>query len=130
MSTETPASFILLCRDTAFRLATTQSIYRPFGAFRLFLASLVVLQHYLALAPHWLARKIEPFELGSLAVYVFFVASGYIISEAAHRFYSSRPIAFLANRFVRILPLAVVAIAANVGIWAARKPSGSPRRVS
>jgi peptidoglycan/LPS O-acetylase OafA/YrhL len=95
-----------------------QRTYRPFGTFRLFLALLVVLQHYMALAPHCLGQRLQPFELGSLAVYVFFVASGYIISEAAHRFYSARPIAFVANRLIRILPIAVVAIAGNVGIWA------------
>jgi peptidoglycan/LPS O-acetylase OafA/YrhL len=100
-------------------MVMVQRDYRPFGSFRLLLALLVVLQHYLILAPPWLAQRIEPFEPGSLAVYVFFVASGYIISEAAHRFYSARPVAFVANRFIRILPLAILAIAVNVGIWAA-----------
>jgi hypothetical protein len=36
MSPEIPASFILPGHDTAFRLAKTRSLYRPFGAFGYF----------------------------------------------------------------------------------------------
>lgn len=86
---------------SAFRLP-----YRPLGAMRLFLALLVVLQHYL----QWcfqgpVQRVVMPFEPGSTAVLVFFFLSGFIVVEAADSVYAGRPVAFLTNRLLRIVPL-------------------------
>ncbi len=100
--------------------ATTNFYYRPFGAFRLFLAFLVVLQHFVAnagpLGP--LYDHLIPYELGSLAVLVFFCLSGFIIAEAATRVYPDRPVAYLLNRFLRIVPHFVVALVTAVAIHA------------
>jgi peptidoglycan/LPS O-acetylase OafA/YrhL len=79
--------------------------YRHFGAFRLLLAVLVVLQHFWAnLAPEELTLSRQPLEVGSIAVLVFFCLSGFVIFEAADRIYQDKPIAFFANRLLRIVP--------------------------
>ena len=89
--------------------------YRPLGTFRLFLALLVVFQHYVQwVFPGAVQRAVMPFEPGSTAVYVFFCLSGLVIAEAADRVYRGRTIAFAANRFLRIVPLYVATIAATV----------------
>jgi peptidoglycan/LPS O-acetylase OafA/YrhL len=86
--------------------------YRNFGAFRLLLAALVVLQHFWAnLAPEELTAALQPFEIGSIAVLVFFCLSGFVILEAADRIYQDMPGAFFANRLMRIVPHFVLAIA-------------------
>ncbi len=94
--------------------------YRPFGSFRLGLAFLVVLQHFVAnaapLGP--LYDYVIPYELGSLAVLVFFCLSGFVITEAVSRVYFDKPLAYLANRFLRIMPHFVVAILIAVIIYA------------
>jgi peptidoglycan/LPS O-acetylase OafA/YrhL len=86
--------------------------YRPFGGFRLFLAFLVVLQHFIAnggpLGP--LYDHIIPYELGSLGVLVFFCLSGFVINEAATQIYFDKPMAYMTNRFLRIVPHFVVAL--------------------
>jgi peptidoglycan/LPS O-acetylase OafA/YrhL len=87
------------------------NVYRPFGAFRLLLAALVVCQHYLAdLAPEPLAGASLPYAFGSIAVMVFFALSGFVISEAADQVYEGRPLAFLANRVLRIAPHFLLAV--------------------
>ena len=79
--------------------------YRPFGALRLTLALLVMLQHFFAhLAPGDFALWARPFEIGTIAVLVFFALSGFVIAEAADRLYQQRPIAFMLNRLLRIVP--------------------------
>lgn len=79
--------------------------YRPFGALRLTLALLVMLQHFFAhLAPGDFALWARPFEIGTIAVLVFFALSGFVITEAADRLYQQRPIAFMLNRLLRIVP--------------------------
>jgi peptidoglycan/LPS O-acetylase OafA/YrhL len=89
--------------------------YRHFGGLRLLLAMLVVLQHFLAnLAPEPLATASLPYEFGYVAVLVFFALSGFVISEAADRIYLGRPLAFMANRFLRILPHFVLAMTAAI----------------
>jgi peptidoglycan/LPS O-acetylase OafA/YrhL len=80
--------------------------YRPLGAFRLFLALLVVFQHYAL----WVYGFAPPIETGNIAVLVFFFLSGFVITEAADLIYAGRPAAFLVNRFLRIVPLFVIAI--------------------
>ena len=94
--------------------------YRRFGGFRLALAYLVVLQHFVANAAPLgsLYDAIVPYELGSLAVLVFFCLSGFVITEAVTRIYSGKPVAYLANRFLRITPHFIVAVAIAVMIHA------------
>ena len=68
----------------------------PPGAFRLFLASLVVMTHFTRI------------ELGATAVYLFFVLSGFWVYRMFVSKYerSSRPATlFIMSRFLRILPL-------------------------
>lgn len=103
--------------------------YRRFGAFRLALAFLVVLQHFAANAAPLgvLYDNIVPYELGSLAVLVFFCLSGFVITEAVTRVYSDKPVAYLANRFLRIVPHFLVAIAIAVLIHAVFYHFGSLR---
>lgn len=86
--------------------------YRYFGGFRCLLAVLVVLQHFLAnLAPEPLASASLPYGFGSVAVTVFFALSGFVISEAAEEVYRRRPLAFLINRALRIVPHYLLAVA-------------------
>lgn len=98
--------------------------YRPFGIFRLFLAMLVVPSHMGNVAPDPTGYYLRPVEPGTIAVYMFFVASGFIITEAVHRFYSQRPAAFLLNRWIRLLPLVLLALILNATIWALLIASG------
>ncbi len=100
-------------------VGTTVYRYRPFGAFRLFLAFLVVLQHFVANAGPLgaLYDHVIPYELGSIAVLVFFCLSGFVITEAAARVYSGKPVAYLINRFLRIVPHFVVAVFMAVVIY-------------
>lgn len=99
---------------------TTDYRYRPFGGFRLALAFFVVLQHFAAnagpLGP--LYDHIIPYEVGSLAVLVFFCMSGFVTTEAATRIYFDKPMAYLANRLLRIVPHYVVALIIAVVIHA------------
>jgi peptidoglycan/LPS O-acetylase OafA/YrhL len=70
-------------------------IYRPFGAMRLCLALLVMLQHYAQWCyPNSIQRVVMLFEPGSAAVLVFFFLSGFVITEAAELIYRDRPIVF------------------------------------
>ena len=80
--------------------------YRPFGWLRLALALTVALYHApLAWAPAWASL------CGPVAVFVFFALSGFIITEAAVAIYAGRPAAFLANRFARLYPPYLIALA-------------------
>lgn len=88
--------------------------YRPFGAFRLALALLVVLQHLQYLLPDPLRAPFRRMGFGALAVGVFFALSGFIVAEACDSFYAGRPGPFLLNRVLRVVPpyLAALAISA------------------
>lgn len=89
--------------------------YRPFGAFRLVLAALVMMQHFTAdLAPAPLARAFAPYAVGSMAVLAFFALSGFVIMEAVDRVYRRRAAAFLGNRLLRIVPHFMLAIALSM----------------
>jgi peptidoglycan/LPS O-acetylase OafA/YrhL len=89
--------------------------YRYFGGFRLLLAVLVMLQHYLAdLAPASLARAVAPYPIGNVAVTVFFALSGFVISEAIDRVYRGRFRAFLENRALRIIPHFLLALTLSI----------------
>lgn len=90
-------------------------IYRPLGAFRFLLASLVMVQHFGAdLAPEPLSRLLAPYYMGDMAVLAFFALSGFVITEAIDCIYRGRPRAFLENRFLRIVPHFVLAVALSM----------------
>jgi peptidoglycan/LPS O-acetylase OafA/YrhL len=92
-------------------------LYRYFGAFRLLLAFLVMFHHYLfELAPEGSFLRSLKFELGSVAVLVFFVLSGFVISEAVDKLYFRKPAAFIANRFLRIVPHFTVAVVLSAAL--------------
>ncbi|MBF0462032.1 MAG: acyltransferase [Magnetococcales bacterium] len=92
-----------------------QQQYRSFGALRFLLAVLVMVQHFgVNLAPEYVVRVLYPLAVGSNAVLVFFVLSGFIIVEASHFFYQERPVAFLLNRLLRVVPPFVVAISLSI----------------
>ena len=95
--------------------------YRLFGCFRLGLAFLVVLQHFVANAAPLgsLYDYVLPFEIGNLAVLVFFCLSGFVITEAVTLVYVDRPAAYLTNRFLRIVPHFLVALVISVVLHAA-----------
>ena len=85
--------------------------YRSFGGFRLLLAVLVMVQHFGAdLAPAPLATALAPYFTESVAVLVFFALSGFVITEAVDSVYRNRPIPFLTNRLLRIVPHFLLAL--------------------
>ncbi len=92
--------------------------YKHFGGLRLGLALLVVVQHFVGnLAPIGpLYNTLMPEEIGSLAVLVFFCLSGFVITEAAVSVYPEKPVAFITNRFLRIAPHYLAALAISVVI--------------
>jgi peptidoglycan/LPS O-acetylase OafA/YrhL len=96
---------------------------RPFGVLRFILAVLVMVHHFgLDLAPAWAHAWTARLAPGDLAVTVFFALSGFIILEAVNFFYARRPLPFLANRALRILPqffaALIVAVLAFAALWA------------
>lgn len=97
--------------------------YRPFGAFRFALAMMVLLQHGLLLLGSGGRALFYDMELGSVAVVTFFALSGFIVAEALRRFYAGRPVAFLANRIMRVVPpyAAALALTVLVDAWLARQ---------
>ena len=85
-------------------------VYRNFGAFRLLLAAMVMVQHFMAaLAPEFVATTASRYEIGSVAVLAFFALSGFVIMEAADQLYIGRPRAFLGNRLLRVFPHFLIA---------------------
>jgi len=100
-------------------------LYRPFGTFRLALATLVVVSHTHVLAGH--GDVLRSLSLGNLGVMSFFVLSGYVIAEAINVFYQQRPGAFLLNRALRIFPPFVVALALSVLLHWLVSLQGAPR---
>ena len=88
--------------------------YRPFGALRLGLAMMVVLQHGLLLLAPVDREFFFEYELGAVAVTTFFAISGFIVAEATASFYAGRPGAFLVNRGLRVIPAYAVALGAVV----------------
>lgn len=88
--------------------------YRFFGAFRLFLAFLVLGQHVHWIVPTAVGEAITSYSTGDIAVLTFFVLSGFVISEAAECFYKNRPMAFMSNRLLRILAPFLLAMIVSV----------------
>lgn len=104
--------------------------YRPFGAFRTLLALLVVAQHVGPLGPAGMDWTV--WATGSTAVLAFFALSGFVITEAAERFYQGRPGAFAVNRGIRIVPqylLAMVLAIAAVALVARYRPGFFPNEL-
>jgi peptidoglycan/LPS O-acetylase OafA/YrhL len=98
--------------------------YHPFGTFRLALAGMVLAQHcMLLLTPdersHWPALV-----LGPVAVACFFALSGFIVAEAMTRFYQWRPLAFIGNRFLRVVPPYLLVLVLTVGVQSALFAAG------
>ena len=105
-------------------------IYRPFGAFRTLLALLVVAQHVGPLGPAGMDWTV--WATGSTAVLAFFALSGFVITEAAERFYQARPGAFAVNRGIRIVPQYLLALAlsvASVALVARYRPGFLPNEL-
>jgi peptidoglycan/LPS O-acetylase OafA/YrhL len=77
--------------------------YRALGAFRLVLAITVVLSHTWFLTFSY-RSFVQDLGVGNFAVMGFFVLSGFIIYEEVDVFYRDRPVAFLGNRLLRLVP--------------------------
>ncbi len=103
-------------------------VYRPFGAFRFFLAFLVLLKHFCAdVAPEAVAALTKPFAFGYVAVLAFFVMSGFVITEAVYHFYRQRPVGFIENRLLRIVPHYLLALCAMIAVCSIFYATGSLR---
>lgn len=103
-------------------------VYRPFGAFRFLLAFLVLVKHFCAdVAPDWLADVTRPYAFGYVAVLVFFILSGFVITEAVYHFYRHRPVGFIENRLLRIVPHYFLALAAMIVVCLVFSDAGSLR---
>lgn len=98
--------------------------YRLFGAFRFMLALMVVLQHCLLLLPPDRKNLFYTLELGAVAVTCFFVLSGFIVGEAMCSFYAGRPLAFLGNRILRVVPPYLLALCLAICVQSALFAAG------
>lgn len=79
--------------------------YKPFGILRFVLALMVLSQHFCGdIAPDFIKKTVFPWAPGNVAVLAFFIMSGFIICEAYHYNYQDRPIAYIKNRLLRIVP--------------------------
>jgi len=87
---------------------TPPARYRYLGSVRLLLASMVFLWH--ALPVFGFKSDIGATKFGPVAVFVFFVLSGFIIAEGAFTFYRNKPLAFFGNRIVRLWPPYIFAV--------------------
>ncbi len=90
--------------------------YKPFGVLRTVLALLVIAQHVDHAGPAGMGW--HSWATGTIAVLVFFCISGYVITEAAERFYQRRPIQFALNRALRIMPQYLLSLALSVSVVA------------
>lgn len=105
-------------------MPATETPYRVFGTLRCGLAFLVFLSHsqflWSALASSGLLFPC----LADAAVRTFYVLSGFVIAEAAVIFYGGKPFSFLANRFLRLIPPYLGALALSILIHAYLASSG------
>lgn len=74
--------------------------YRFLGSYRFLLASCVVVSH----TSDFIAPHLRDFYLGNVGVLLFFIVSGFVISEACDVFYRRRIGKFLMNRALKIFP--------------------------
>ena len=93
--------------------------YRPLGAFRFGLSLLVVLQHFQHLLVPAEGTIFDRTGLGMIAVAMFFVLSGFVVTEANAVFYAGRPWAFFINRLIRLAPPYFAALALSMAVHAA-----------
>ncbi len=93
--------------------------YRPLGAFRFGLSLLVVLQHSQHLLVPADRVVFDRTGLGMIAVAIFFVLSGFVVTEANAVFYAGRPWAFFLNRLIRLVPPYLAALALSMLVHAA-----------
>jgi peptidoglycan/LPS O-acetylase OafA/YrhL len=80
--------------------AITAHPYRFLGGFRFLLASCVVVSH----TADYISPQLRNLYLGNVGVLLFFVVSGFVISEACDVFYRRRIGRFLMNRALKIYP--------------------------
>jgi peptidoglycan/LPS O-acetylase OafA/YrhL len=99
--------------------------YRAFGSFRLLLAFIVIWGHAAWIAQGTpVANVVIGARFGSVAVLVFFILSGYIMSEAADTFYAGRPWNFAKNRALKIIPPFLGALVLAVAVHAIANSQG------
>jgi peptidoglycan/LPS O-acetylase OafA/YrhL len=84
---------------------------------------MVVCQHFQYLLPRPEPWLLSHAGLGIVAVAIFFVMSGFVVAEANIVFYPSRPMAFLANRLMSVVPPYIAALclaaAGQAALWRA-----------
>jgi peptidoglycan/LPS O-acetylase OafA/YrhL len=84
---------------------------------------MVVCQHFQYLLPRPEPWLLSHAGLGIVAVAIFFVMSGFVVAEANMVFYPGRPMAFLANRLMSVVPpyiaALIVAAAGQAALWRA-----------
>lgn len=78
------------------------------------LALLVLASHAFSLWPE--VGSVSHLSLGNVGVFLFFVLSGFVITEALEEFYSKRIGNFLLNRFFKIYPPYWVALALAITV--------------
>jgi peptidoglycan/LPS O-acetylase OafA/YrhL len=88
--------------------------YRMLGTYRFMLALLVLASHAFSLWPE--AKSVSQLSLGNVGVFLFFVLSGFVITEALEEFYRTRVYSFLINRFFKIYPPYWVALALAISV--------------
>lgn len=90
--------------------------YRTLGTYRFMLALLVLASHAFSLWPE--AISVSRLSLGNVGVFLFFVLSGFVITEALEEFYRTRVRSFIINRFFKIYPPYWVALALAIAVEA------------
>jgi peptidoglycan/LPS O-acetylase OafA/YrhL len=86
---------------------------------------MVVLQHFQHLLAPEDRSVFSRFGFGAIAVAMFFVVSGFVVTEANATFYAGRPHAFFVNRLIRLVPPYLAALVLSVGVHAALWQAGS-----
>jgi len=84
--------------------------YAVLGWFRFLLAAMVALGHARGIFDVF-GRWFNP---GSVAVFMFFTVSGYVVVAALESFYARRYVQFLANRLLRLYPTYMLSYLASV----------------
>jgi peptidoglycan/LPS O-acetylase OafA/YrhL len=110
----------------SLREPSSRSIYRPFGWFRLILALGVVMWHGGGSISPINDGILPVFHYGEMAVFAFFILSGFTITEAVSHFYPGRPYSFLLNRLVRLYPAYLVAVVLAAAVVLLLPPAGAP----
>jgi peptidoglycan/LPS O-acetylase OafA/YrhL len=77
---------------------------------------MVLLQHQLLLLPVPERTLFYRLEFGAVAVTAFLALSGFIVCDALHRFYAGRPVAFLVNRLLRIVPPYLIMLLLTIAV--------------